>query len=145
MSNDPRSEVIRLRPDGLPAQVGTPDVYTREQGYRGGWREAVLALDVEPEAGAQATDTLQVVVDVLIGNVWVSAARFPDILGNGGAKKLLIAFSQQPDMTGALDVTAALGADAIRQVSAGRAIRVVATASTGSGNGFVWSLDAQLK
>lgn len=49
-------------------------------------RTAIVILDVTA-AATDAIDTLDVFVDTLLGDVWVNAAHFTQLLGNGGAKR----------------------------------------------------------
>jgi hypothetical protein len=82
------------------AQTGTAaEVY--------GERSRYVAELVVSAAATDATDTLDVYVDVLAadGATWLNAIHFTQVLGNGGAKKFFAVLDPSNPGTAVIDVT----------------------------------------
>ena len=112
-------------------------------------REMVVTLDVTA-AATDVGDTLDVYVDTSFdgGTTWVNIGHFTQILGNGGAKKFIMAFKANPiAASNSVSASADQAAAAALQIGFGDQIRyrgVVAESSTVNA-AFTYSVKAYLK
>lgn len=111
--------------------------------------EALILLDVTA-AATDANDTLDVYIDVSPdgGTTWVNVGHFTQVLGNGGAKKFVMALrSDNPGASAVFDVTSNASAGATRQIGIADRIRYrgVTVDPTGSNLSFTYSVTAFLK
>ena len=80
--------------------------------------EALIMLDVTVAASTVA-DTLNVHIDVSPdgGTTWLNVGTFTEVLGNGGAKKYVMALNMDnPGATAVFDVSSDAAAGATRQI-----------------------------
>lgn len=108
-----RSETITLRASAAEAASATQAGVV----FRQPWREATVVLTVSA-AATGAGDTLDVFVDTSAdgGTTWHNVGHFTQVLGNGGAKKFVMALrSDNPGATAVVDATSDLAAGATRQ------------------------------
>lgn len=101
-----------------------------------GWSDAcMIMLDVQSAANA-AGDKLDVYIDVSPdnGTTWANLLRFPQVLGNGGAKKFWSFIAPSTGETTTFDVTTDAAAGVVRQLGTTDSLRarVVITGTTPS-------------
>jgi hypothetical protein len=101
-----------------------------------GWfRRLIVLLDVTA-AAADAGDTLDVFVDGSVDNLtWFNMAHFPQVLGNGGAKKFVAVLDPSNPGTSVFDVSSDASAGAQRPALFAPYLRVRwAIADSGDGD-----------
>ena len=111
--------------------------------------EALITLDVTA-AATEVDDTLDVYIDVSPdgGTTWLNVGHFTQVLGNGGAKKYVMALrADNPGATAVFDVTADAAAGATRQVGIADRLRArgVVVDAGGSAAAFTYSVKAFFK
>ena len=110
-------------------------------------KEALVVLNVTAAATA-ANDTLDVYVDITPdgGTSWLNVGHFTQVLGNGGAKKLVMALnSANAGATAITDVTSDSAAGSTRQYGIGTGMRYRGTTVSGTTVGFTYSVTAYVK
>lgn len=111
-----RSEILTIAAAGTVHSAATT-VTGDAVVMREAWREATVFLNVT----AAATDvghTFDVYIDTSCdgGTTWHNIGHFTQVLGNGGAKKFVMALrSDNPGTSAVLDVTSDASAGATRQ------------------------------
>lgn len=113
------------------------------------YTEMQVTLDVTA-AATEAGDTLDVYVDTSFdgGVTFVNIGHFTQVLGNGGAKRFIMAFKAAPiAASNSVSATADQAASAALQIGIGDRIRYrsVAVNATTVNNSFTYSLKAHLK
>ena len=115
------------------------------QGYNAPAKEALVVLNVT-SAATLVGDTLDVYVDVTPdgGTTWLNVGHFTQVLGNGGAKKYVMALNSANAGTSAItDVTSDAAAGATRQYGIGTGMRYRGiTVGTGA---FTYSVTGYIK
>jgi len=102
----------------------------------GGWRRAVVLLDITASA-TDAADTLDVYVDVLgpDGATWLNAIHFAQQAGNGASKKEYAVLDASTPGTAIVVATSDAAASAVRPTLFGPQLRARwAIADSGDGN-----------
>jgi len=114
--------------------------------FRDTYKEAMVLLDVTVPATAVG-DTLDVYIDTSTdgGTTWVNVGHFTQVLGNGGAKKFVMALnSSNPGASAVTDVTSDAAAGATRQYGVADRIRSRSVIAGGTAS-FTYSVKAFLK
>lgn len=115
--------------------------------FKQAWNKALVILDVTAAATASG-DTLDIYIDTSPdgGVTWINVGHFTQVLGNGGAKKFVMALgADNPGATAVTDVTSSAAAGATRQYGICDRLRyrsIVASADTPS---FTFGIKAFLK
>lgn len=113
------------------------------------WTEAMVMLNVTAAATA-SNDTLDVYIDTSPdgGTTWVNVGHFTQVLGNGGAKKFVMALkNDNPGASAVIDVTSDASAGATRQYGIADRLRYrgVVVDPTGSDGSFTYAVTAFVK
>lgn len=109
------------------------------------WEQMIVTLDVTA-AATEAGDTFDVYIDTSFdgGTTWLNIGHFTQVLGNGGAKKFVMAFkNDNPGASAVYNVTSDAAAGATRQTGFGDRIRYRATTvdvTTADNLSFTYSL-----
>lgn len=109
----------------------------------------VVLLNVTA-AATEAGDTLDVYIDTSIdgGATWINVVHFPQVLGNGGAKKFAAVLAPQGGQSAtAIDVTIDAAANAVRAGILGDMVRARYTTvdvATLANMSFTFSVTAEL-
>lgn len=134
----------------IMADTNTYSIYTNH-GYKlqKVYKEMVCTLDVTV-AATDAGDTLDVYIDTSFdgGVTWVNIGHFTQVLGNGGAKRLVMSFKAAPiAASNCVVATTDQSAGAALQIGLGDRIRYrAANVNTSTvNNSFTFSLKAHLK
>lgn len=141
------SEIVTLRASAAQAAAGT--VTGTGVTFRKPWTEALVMLNVTA-AATDANDTLDVYVDTSPdgGTTWINVGHFTQVLGNGGAKKFVMALkNDNPGASAVTDVTSDAAAGATRQYGIADRLRYrgVVVDPTGSNVSFTYAVTAFLK
>lgn len=140
------STIQPLRASSAQATAGTVtgDAVALGRAYR----ELIVQLDVSA-AATDATDTLDVYVDTSFdgGTSWVNIGHFAQVLGNGGAKTLLMSFcNQNPGASAVTDASSDTAAGATRQIGFSDKLRYRGVMVDADANGsFTYGVTAYLK
>jgi hypothetical protein len=143
-----KTQILTLRASeeqSVGTVTGAGVRYDDQGGSRIIYREALVMLNVL-EAATAVGDTLDVYIDTSPdgGNTWINIGHFAQILGNGGAKKQVMALkSDNPGATAVADVTSDAAAGATRQFGIGDRLRYRGVCST-SGV-FTYAVTAMVK
>lgn len=111
------------------------------------YTEMVVVLDVTAAATA-AGDTLDVYIDTSFdgGTTWVNIGHFTQVLGNGGAKKFVMAFKAAPiAASNSVDAEADQAAAAALQIGFGDRVRYRGVTVQTDTVAFTYSVTAHLK
>ena len=113
------------------------------------YSELVVILNVTA-AATEVDDTLDVYVDTSFdgGSTWVNIGHFTQVLGNGGAKKYIMAFKANPiTASNSVLATADQAAAAALQIGFGDKLRYrgVTVDPSGSNISFTYAVDAYLQ
>lgn len=140
------TEIATLRASGAQT-VGT--VTGDEVKFQRVYKQALILLDVTA-AATEVDDTLDVYIDVSPdgGTTWINVGRFTQVLGNGGAKKFVMALTgDNAGASAVFDVTSNAAAGATRQLGIADRIRYrgVVTDPTGANGSFTYAVKAFLK
>lgn len=142
-----KTAIETLRASGEQAGAGT--VTGTAVKLQKPFTEALILLDVTAAATA-VDDTLDVYIDVSPdgGTAWVNVGHFTQVLGNGGAKKYVMALrADNPGASAVFDVTSDAAAGATRQIGIADRIRYrgVVVDPTGADAAFTYAITAFLK
>lgn len=140
-----QTQILTLRASAAQATAGT--VTGTGQVFRQPMREATVLLNVSA-AGTAAGDTLDVYVDTSPdgGTTWVNIGHFTQVLGNGGAKKFVMALrSDNPGATAVADVTSDAAAGATRQYGINDRLRYRGIVAETTAATFTYSVTAFIK
>ena len=112
------------------------------------YRELVAQFIVSA-AATDVSDTLDVYIDTSFdgGTTWVNIGHFTQVLGNGGAKTLVMSFcNANPGTSAVVDVSSSASAGATRQIGFGNRLRYRGVMVDGDANGsFTYEIKAFLK
>ena len=140
-----KTQIATLR---ASAQVATATTETgSEVKMQKPFTEALVLLDVT-DANTAVADTLDVYIDVSPdgGTTWINVGHFTQVLGNGGAKKYVMALrADNPGATAVFDVTSDANAGATRQIGIADRIRYRGVTVEDTGVDFTYSVTAFLK
>ena len=140
------STVRTLRASAAQAAAGT--VTGDPVLLRRSFRELIVQLDVS-EAATDSADTLDVYIDTSFdgGTTFVNIGHFTQVLGDGGAKKFVMTFSNaNPGATAVVAVGSDAAAGATRQIGFGDQIRYRSVMVDGDANGsFTHAITAMAK
>ncbi len=139
-----KSQVLNILAAGT-VQAGAGTVTGTGVVFREAWRESAIQLTVSA-AATLAGDTLDVYIDTSAdgGVTWYNVGHFTQVLGNGGAKKFIMALrSDNPGASAVSDVTADAAAGATRQFGIGDRLRYRGI-EVGTGS-FTYGIVAMLK
>lgn len=110
------SQILTILASGT-VQAGAGTVTGAAAVMREAWREATIVLNVTA-ASTLVGDTLDVYIDTSAdgGTTWHNIGHFTQVLGNGGAKKVVMALrSDNPGGTAVVDATADAAVGVTRQ------------------------------
>ena len=117
------------------------------QSYNAPAKEALVVLNVTAAAAA-ANDTLDVYIDITPdgGTTWLNVGHFTQVLGNGSAKKYVMALNSSNAGASAItDVTSDAAAGATRQYGIGTGMRYRGVTVSGTAVAFTYSVSAYIK
>lgn len=115
--------------------------------FREAWKEATVILNVTA-AATGAGDTFDCYIDTSPdgGTTWVNIGHFTQVLGNGGAKKFVMALrSDNPGATAVADVTSDAAAGATRQYGINDRLRYRSIVASATAPSFTFGITAFLK
>jgi hypothetical protein len=142
-----KTQIATLRASAAQAGAGT--VNGTPVKFQHPFREAMILLDVTA-AATEADDTLDVYIDTSPdgGTTWINVGHFTQVLGNGGAKKFVMALrADNPGTSAVTNVTSDAAAGATRQYGIADRLRYrgVVVDPTGSNASFTYAVTAFLK
>jgi hypothetical protein len=140
-----KTKIITLR---ASAQQNTAETVTGDGvKFQKKYREAMILLDVT-DANTAAGDLLDVYIDTSPdgGTTWINLGRFTQVLGNGGAKKFIMALrADNPGATAEEDVTSDAAEGATRQYGICDRLRYRGITTEADTVDFTYSVKAFLK
>lgn len=141
-----RSQIITLAAAGT-VHAGASTVNGTGVVFREAFREAMIVLDVTAAAAASG-DTLDVYIDTSPdgGTSWINVGHFTQVLGNGGAKKFVMALrADNPGASAVTDVTSNASAGVTRQYGITDRLRYRSIVASASAPSFTFGITAFLK
>ena len=138
-----QGEAFVLEPSSAHVTIAANVAGVNQYTVRGERSRFVFLIDLTAAANLVG-DTLDVFIDALApdGATWLNAIHFPQMLGNGGAKKFFAILDAANPGTACFDVSADAAVNTVRPALFGSDFRGRYTIAGGGAQSFTFSLTA---